>query len=109
MLNNQFVEILFEKAQEKLATLASKDSHYILFIVPQMVQDVSEHGTGIVTGQRKIMSFFRIKALGKNMAEKVGAHFLEQIILCFKMGVKCAAPDIRFVNDLLYGDFGIAF
>ena len=60
-------------------------------------------------GQGKIMGIFCVQMVGEHVMEYVGAHLPQQIVFGLKMSVKCTAPHIGFVNDLLYGDFSIAF
>ena len=69
MPDNQLVEILLEKAQKKFTALTGEDTSNVLFIVPQVIQNMCDHGAGIATSQGKIMGSFGIQALGKNMAE----------------------------------------
>ena len=51
----------------------------------------------------------RVQNIGEDMTENLPADGIEQFVLGFKMGIKCAASDIGFVNDLLYFDMAIFF
>ncbi|MNP56860.1 hypothetical protein D3C76_1516220 [compost metagenome] len=55
MSNNQFRQILLEETQKNLSAFAGQNAGYILFVVPQMVEDMRNHGARVAASQGKVM------------------------------------------------------
>ena len=66
-------------------------------------------GSGIAMRKRKIMGVFRVVLFCKNMLEQLAAKFLQKIIFCGKVIVKCGTADIGSIDDVLDRDLIIIF
>ena len=66
-----------------------------------MVQDVCNLTHDIFFPRRKIMRIFLVQIIRKDMLEYFRTQGSQQLIFRLKMGVKCAASDVRRIYDLL--------
>ena len=106
---DQFIQAVLEVAEKDFAAFTGQQSQNIAVIFLKMLQKVAENRFRCTAVGVKSVSVGAVHGAVYNMTEQFAAQFFQQVILCFKMGVEGAAPDIRSVNNLLHGNIIVAF
>lgn len=96
-----FRQVLPEILHKKLAALAGEDIDNIMAVILQMIKQVCDPCIWTVSVPGEIMGGLRHEVIGENVAEDIGAHGLQQLILCLKVGIEGASPDIGPVYNIL--------
>ncbi len=95
--------------KENIAAFGNKQIFDMVRVALDMLEDVAEnrirHAGGVMVVRRKIMVHDTVD----DMPEEFCAHGVQKIIFRLEVGIKSASPDIRPVDDGLYGNAGIRF
>ena len=94
--------------QEKCSVLVSDDAYIIFALVTQMIKNMRDARFGAGLYLREVMRGAGRDYMTEDMLEEIVANLTGQIILRFKMAVKCTAANVGGVNNFFYADFFIA-
>ena len=74
-----------------------------------VLQKVGKNGIRHAGGRMSVIGHVVIHDAVDDVIKQFTAHFLQQAVLGFEMGVECASPYVGAVNNILDGNFGIRF
>ena len=100
-------QVFLKIPHEDLSALTGKDPLNIGTTVMQMIKDMRNFPAHPHFFGRKVVGFFPYEILGENMLENLSAQRAQQVVLCFKVRIKGAPPDVRLVDDLLHSDIAV--
>lgn len=90
--------------KENIAAFRNKQVFDVIRVILDMLEDVAEnwirHTGGIVMVCREVM----IHDAVDDMPEEFRAHGVQKVVFRLEVGIKSAPPDIRAVDDGLYGN-----
>ena len=91
-----------------IRAFVGKESEHFRAVLIEMMAHVRQPLFKGIVAFRKIMMRFPRRFTLKNVIKELGAHGVEQIVLCFKMRVKSGASDIGFFQNVGNGNVAVA-
>ena len=101
------LQMLFEITQKDIATVGTQESHKGFALITDVVENVRGVRAVTVALRCEFGNGTMHADAGENMAEEFGQKRFHERLFCGKVGVKCTAPDIGGVDDLLHGDLRV--
>ena len=102
-------QILFEIAHKHLAAFAGEDPPDIPAVVLKMIKDMGDFRFRSFSCREKSCVFSFVRFSAKTWSNISVQRAFKQLVLRFKMRVKCATPYICLIYDFLNRNIGICF
>ena len=101
---HQILKITTEVLQKQIVILAGQQLEDLIIISLQMPEQMQKHRLAGSAIKNMVMVRTFFQSIIKNMAEKLLAQSLEQIVLGFKMGIEGGSTYIGPLDNLPYRD-----
>lgn len=109
VIGNQRGKAGFEIAEKEIGAFRREQVSHVVRVGLDVLQQVAEHRIRFAWGHVGVAGVVVIHDAVDDVVEKFVTHFFQQIIFGLEMGVERTAANIRPVDDVLNGDFGIGF